>query len=99
MEKKTGYLRAVHEGVNIKKFFNPEFLEALKNNFGEDYKIIPFGLAFTIEKEDVTKDTVNLVHKNDENIENNILMVDLHSSENMDKILKTLDLDWGENNE
>ncbi|WP_304103910.1 hypothetical protein [Methanobrevibacter ruminantium] len=84
------YLRAVKEGVTIKDYFNPEFLANLESAF-EGFEIIPVGLAFALEKDDTPKDTINMLHRNDDDVNNNRIMIDLNDPENMEIILKLLD--------
>ena len=83
------YLRAVKEGVAIRDYFNPEFISNLESAF-EDYKIIPVGLAFALEKDDASKDTINMLHRNDDDVNNNRIIIDLNDPENMEIVLKLL---------
>lgn len=83
------YLRAVKDGVTVKDFFNPDFINKLESTF-EGFNIIPVGLAFALEKDNVTQDTINLLHRTDDDVSNKRIIIDLNDPDNMEIILKLL---------
>lgn len=84
------YLRAVKDGVTVKDYFNPDFINKLESAF-EDFNIIPVGLAFALEKDNVTQDTINMLHRTDDDVSNKRIIIDLNDPDNMEIILKLLD--------
>lgn len=83
------YLRAVKDGVTVKDFFNPDFINKLESTF-EGFNIIPVGLAFALEKDNVTQDTINMLHRTDDDVSNKRIIIDLNDPDNMEIILKLL---------
>lgn len=83
-------LRVLQENTNIKNLIDEEFFNKLQENF-EDSKIIPIAVAFAIEKEDIPTDNINIIHRNDTDVEKNIVLIDISNNpEHMDNVLKSL---------
>lgn len=72
-------LRILKEDVSLKDIFKEEFLEKLNENFG-DIDIFPVGVAFAVQKEDITDDIIQLNYRNDDEIKNNIVMIDIQNN-------------------
>ena len=68
-----------------------EFLNKLNDNF-EDLDIFPVGVAFVLKNGEITEDMINLTYRNDEDINNDILLIDVNNNpDNMDFIKKSLE--------
>lgn len=84
-------LRILKEGISLKDIFKEEFLNKLDENFGE-LEIFPVGVAFALKNGEITEDMVNLTYRDDEDIKNNILLIDVSKNpEYMDSIKKSLE--------
>lgn len=79
-------LRILKKDISINDIFKEEFLDNLKENF-KDSDIFPVGVAFAIQKEDITEDIVQLSYRNDDEIKNDIVMIDAQNHENITKII------------
>ncbi len=87
MVKDAKCLRILKEGISLKDIFEEEFLDKLNENF-EDLDVFPVGVAFAVQKEDITADMIQLSYRNDDEIENNLVMIDVQKDyENMSKIM------------
>ena len=83
------YLRVLKEGLSLKEIFSEEFLNKLKDNF-EDFEILPVGVAFAIQKDNVTEDMIQLNYRTDDEMDNNIIMIDAQNNhENITRILNS----------
>ena len=84
-------LRILKEGVSLKNIFKEEFLEKLDENFG-DLEVVPVGVAFILKRDEITDDFVNLTNRDDDDIANNIVLIDVGKKpEYMDFINKSLE--------
>ncbi|MBR0059136.1 MAG: hypothetical protein IJH63_02220 [Methanobrevibacter sp.] len=84
-------LRILKEGISLKDIFKDEFLNKLNDNF-EDLDIFPVGVAFVLKNGEITEDMINLTYRNDEDINNDILLIDVNNNpDNMDFIKKSLE--------
>lgn len=84
-------LRVLQENVQVKNLLDKDFLKKLEENF-EDYDIVPIAISFSIEKEGITKDTVTLIHRNENDFKEKKVVVDVSKSpEVMDNVLKTFE--------
>lgn len=84
-------LRILKEGISLKDIFKDEFLNKLNDNF-EDLDVFPVGVAFVLKNGEITEDMFNLTYRNDEDINNNILLIDVNNNpDNMDYIKKSLE--------
>ena len=53
--------------------------------------VFPVGIAFAIQKEDITEDIIQLTHRDDDEIKNDIVLIDIQNDYNhMSKIINTL---------
>ncbi|MBE6508248.1 MAG: hypothetical protein E7Z77_02415 [Methanobrevibacter sp.] len=83
-------LRILKEGVYLEDIFKEEFLNKLNENFG-DKKIIPVGAAFILKSGEVTEDIFNLAYRNDNEIDNNIVLIEVNDNpENLEIIKNSL---------
>ena len=83
-------LRILKEGMSLKDIFKEEFLNKLDENF-ENLDIFPVGVAFVLKNGEITEDMINLTYRNDEDIYNNLLLIDVNNNpDNMDAIKKSL---------
>ena len=83
-------LRILKEGVSLNDIFKEEFLIKLNENL-EDNEVIPIGAAFILKNDDVTEDMFNLTYRNDDDLEDNIVLIDVKNNpSNMDIIQKLL---------
>lgn len=90
MVEEVKCLKILKEGLSLKDIFKEEFLNKLDENF-EGLDIFPIGIALAIQKEDITEDFIQLSYKNDDDIENNVLLIDIQNNpEYMSKIINTL---------
>lgn len=90
MEEDIKCLKILKEGVSLKSIFKEEFLNKIDENFG-DLDVFPVGIAFAIQKEDITEDIIQLTHRNDDEIKNDIVLIDIQNDYNhMSKIINTL---------
>lgn len=84
-------LRILKEGISLKDIFNEEFLNKLDENF-DNVEIFPVGVAFVLKNEEITEDMINLTYRNDDDINNNIILIDVNNNpDNMDPIKKSLE--------
>lgn len=91
MVEETKCLRILKEGISLKDIFREDFLNKLDENF-EDLDIFPVGIAFTVEKDDIDVDLINLVVRNDDDIKNNLVMIDVQKNpKNLEKIIKVFE--------
>lgn len=91
MSEDVKCLRVLKEGVSLKDVFNEKFLNKLEKNFGE-LDIIPVGVAFALKDGEITKDMINLTYRDDGDIMDNILVIDIGKDpENIDLIIKSLE--------
>ena len=75
----------------LKDIFKEEFLNKLNENF-DNVEIIPVGVAFILKNDEITEDMINLTYRNDDDINNNIVLIDVNNNpENMDSIKKSLE--------
>lgn len=82
-------LRILKEGVSLSDVFKEDFLDNLDENFG-DFDVFPVGIAFAVQKEDITEDMINLTYRDDNDIQDNIIVIDVGKNpEHMDKILNS----------
>ena len=83
-------LRILKEGVSLKDIFKEEFLDKLNENF-DDNEVIPIGAAFILRNGEVTEDMFNLAYRNDDDIDDNIILIDVNNNPgNMEIIQKLL---------
>lgn len=91
MTIKERSLKVIQEDISLKDIFNQEFLDKLKINF-EDVDIIPIAVAFALKKDEITQDLINLSYRDDEDIENNTIIIDVQKNpDNLDSIIKTFE--------
>ena len=91
MEEDIKCLRILKEGISLKDIFHEEFLNKLDKNFG-DLDVFPVGVAFALKKGEITEDMINLTYRDDDDINNNIIVIDIGKNpENMDLIKKSLE--------
>jgi len=91
MQEDVKYLRVLQEDVSIKDIIKEDFLVKLEKNF-EDINIFPVGIAFALEKENIDVDMINLAYRNDDDIKNNIVLIDVQKDpKNMEKIRKVFE--------
>ena len=91
MVEETKCLRILKEGISLKDIFREDFLNKLDENF-EDLDIFPVGIVFTVEKDDIDVDLINLVVRNDDDIKNNLVMIDVQKNpKNLEKIIKVFE--------
>lgn len=84
-------LRILQGGMSLKDMFNEEFLNKLNDSFG-DLDIFPVGVAFAVEKDDIDVDLINLAFRNDDDIKNNLVLIDVQKNpDNMEKIRKVFE--------
>lgn len=84
-------LRILKENISLKDIFKEEFLNKLNKNF-EDNEILPVGIAFILKNEEITEDMINLTYRNDEDISNNTIIIDVNNNpENINRISKSLE--------
>lgn len=84
-------LRILKEDISLKDIFKEEFLNKLNENF-EDNEIFPVGVAFILKNGEITEDMINLTYRNDEDISNNTIIIDVNNNpENIDLIKKSLE--------
>ena len=83
-------LRILKKGISLKDIFKDKFLNKLNDNF-ENLEVVPVGVAFVLKNGEITEDMINLTYRNDEDINNNIILIDVNNNpENMDAIKKSL---------
>ena len=71
--------------------FKEEFLNKLDENF-DNVEIFPVGVAFILKNEEITEDMINLTYRNDDDINNNIILIDVNNNpDNMNPIKKSLE--------
>ena len=80
-------LRILKEGVSLKDIFNEEFLNKLNENSG-DIEVIPVGAAFILKDGEITKDMFNLAYRNDEEISNDIVLIEVNDDPQNLEIIK-----------
>ena len=91
MTEEVKCLRILKEGISLKDIFKEEFLNKLDENF-DNVEIFPVGVAFVLKNEEITEDMINLTYRNDEDINNNIILIDVNNNpENIDPIKKSLE--------
>lgn len=84
-------LRILKEGISLKDIFKEEFLNKLDENFG-DLEVFPVGVAFVLKNEEITDDMINLTYRDDDDINNNIIVIDIGKNpEHMEAIQKSLE--------
>ena len=84
-------LRILKEGMSLKDIFKEEFLNKLDENFG-DLEVFPVGVAFALKNEEITEDMINLTYRDDDDINNNVIVIDIGKNpDNMDLIKKSLE--------
>lgn len=84
-------LRILKEGISLKDIFKEEFLNKLDENF-DGLDIFPVGVAFALKNGEITEDMINLTYRDDDDITNNIIVIDIGKNpENMDLIKKSLE--------
>lgn len=84
-------LRILQGDMSLKDMFNEEFLNKLNDSFG-DLDIFPVGVAFAVEKDDIDVDLINLAFRNDDDIKNNLVLIDVQKNpDNMEKIRKVFE--------
>ena len=84
-------LRILKEGISLKDVLKEEFLNRLEANF-EDLDVVPIGVAFALKNEEITEDMINLTYRDDEDINDNILVIDIGKNpEHMEAIKKSLE--------
>lgn len=84
-------LRILKEGISLKDVLKEEFLNKLEANF-EDLDVVPIGVAFALKNEEITEDMINLTYRDDEDINDNILVIDIGKNpEHMEAIKKSLE--------
>lgn len=82
-------LKILKEGISLKDIFKEEFLNKLDENF-EDLDVFPVGVAFAVQKEDITDDIIQLNYRNDDEINNNVVMIDTQNNhENINRIINS----------
>lgn len=82
-------LKILKEGISLKDIFKEEFLNKLDENF-EDLDVFPVGVAFAVQKEDITEDIIQLNYRNDDEINNNVVMIDTQNNhENINRIINS----------
>ena len=91
MAEDVKLLRILKEGVSLKDIFKEEFLNKLDENF-DNVDIFPVGVAFILKNEEITEDMINLTYRNDEDINNNIILIDVNNNpKNMEPIKKSFE--------
>ena len=84
-------MRILKEGISLKDMFKEEFLNKLDENF-DNVEIFPVGVAFILKNEEITEDMINLTYRNDDDINNNIILIDVNNNpDNMNPIKKSLE--------
>lgn len=84
-------LRILKEGVSLKDIFKEEFLKKLDENFG-DLDVLPVAVALVLKNDEITDDVINLTYRDDDDINNNILLIDVGKNpEHMEAIKKSLE--------
>lgn len=91
MEEDVKCLRILKEGMSLKDILKEEFLNRLEANF-EELEVVPIGVAFALKNGEITEDMFNLTYRDDEDITNNVIVIDISKNpENMDLIKKSLE--------
>lgn len=91
MEEDAKCLRILKEGMSLKDILKEEFLNRLEANF-EELEVVPIGVAFALKNGEITEDMFNLTYRDDEDITNNVIVIDISKNpENMDLIKKSLE--------
>lgn len=89
MSEDVKCLRILKGGVSLKDIFKEEFLDKLNENFGE-LDVFPVGVAFAVQNEDITEDMIQLNYRNEDEINNNIVLIDAKNNhENINKIINS----------
>ena len=90
MENDEKCLRILKKGVSLKDIFKDEFINKLNDNF-ENSEVVPVGVAFVLKNNEITEDMINLTYRNDEDINNEIVLIDVNNNpDNMNAIKKSL---------
>lgn len=83
-------LRILKENTSLNEIFNEKFLNKLEENF-ETLDIFPVGVAFILKNDEITEDMINLTYRNDEDIKNNVIVIDVNNNPDyLDAIKKSL---------
>jgi hypothetical protein len=91
MQNDLKSLRVLQEEISIKDILKEDFLVKLEKNFDE-IDIFPVGIAFALKKDDVAVDMINLTYRDDDDLENNVVLIDVQKDPtNMDNIRKVFE--------
>lgn len=82
-------LQIINEGIKIEELLNPPLVTELNKEF-KGKKITPIKLLFILEEEQKAARLITLIHKNNLQTNNKLLIVDVEDPQDLDSIVNSI---------